>query len=150
MGPATGRFTADFPSHSPAQLFALAADIERYPEFIHWCRQVRVLARDGDALEAETHFGAGPVDSAFRIRAAGEPSRSLTVTTTDGPFRSFELAWTFEPLGQGCRVSAQYRIELRSALVQALARLALPEAERKVLRRFQARAVEIYGGESLV
>ena len=150
MGPATGRFTADFPAYAPAQMFALAADIERYPEFIPWCRQARVLSRDGGALEVENHFGAGPIDAAFRTRAFAEPPHTLTITTADAPFRRFELAWRFEQWGAGCRVVAEYALELRSPVVQVLARLALPEAERKVVRRFRERAAEIYGGEPVV
>ena len=145
MAPASGRFTADFPAYSPEQMFALAADIERYPEFIHWCRTVRMLSRADAACEAETHFGAGPVDAAFRIRAAWQHPGLLTIATTDPPFRAFELIWRFEPLAEGCRVVAEYTLELRSPLVQMLARMALPEAERKVVRRFRERAEEVYG-----
>lgn len=145
MGPATGRFTAEFPAYGPDQMFALAADIERYPDFIHWCRQIRVLSRDGNMLEIESHFGAGPIDAAFRTRAVAEPPHRLTISTDDPPFRRFELVWQFEAIGDGCRVVAEYAMELHSPLIQALARFALPEAERKVVRRFKARAEEVYG-----
>lgn len=146
VGGLTGRFTADFPHYEPAQLFALAVDIERYPAFIPWCRRTRVLSRGGGVLEVDNHFGAGPVDAAFRTRARPLPPDRLEITSDEAPFRSFRLVWSFVPLpGGGCRVVAEYAIQMRSALLQGLARIAMPEAERKIARRFRDRAAELYG-----
>ena len=36
--------------YTPAQMYALVADVERYPEFLPWCRAARITRRDGDVL----------------------------------------------------------------------------------------------------
>lgn len=146
MRPIAGRFTSDFPGFSCEQLFALAWDIERYPAFIPWCREARIIQRDGTVLEVDNHFGTGPIDASFRTRAVAKPPHRLDITSDHGPFRAFQLVWTFAPLGDaGCRVAAEYSMMLRSALLHGLARLTLPEAERKIVQRFRERAKAVYG-----
>ncbi len=147
MAAIAGRVAIDFPAYSPDQMFALAADIERYPEFIPWCRSARVLSRDGGVWLVDNHFGAGPVDAGFRTRAVATPPERLEISAEQAPFRHFHLEWRFEPLaGGGCRVVARYDLAMRSPLLHGLARLAAPEAARKAIRRFEDRAATLYGG----
>lgn len=149
MGEVAGRVSADFAAWSPEQMFALAADIEHYPEFIPWCRRAHVLSRDDGVWLVDNHFGAGPVDAVFRTVARPHPPHSLEITATQAPFRHFRLEWRFAPLSDGgCRVSAVYALALRSPLLHGLARLAMPDATRKVIRRFEARAATLYGGSA--
>jgi coenzyme Q-binding protein COQ10 len=43
--------------HSAADMFALVADVERYPEFVPLCRDliVRRRSRPGDEVDVHTH-----------------------------------------------------------------------------------------------
>ncbi|MGE5516490.1 MAG: type II toxin-antitoxin system RatA family toxin [Bacteroidota bacterium] len=146
MLPVTGRVAAEFPTYTVEQMFALAADIERYPQFIPWCRDARVVARDGDVWQVDNHFGAGPLDAGFRTRAHASAPHRLEITADQAPFRSFRLEWRFEALpAGGCRVVAEYDVVLRSPLLHGLARVAMPEASRKIIHRFQERAATLYG-----
>lgn len=135
-----GRFTVDFPRLSARQLFDIAADIESYPIFIPWCRSATVVATDGDTQVVENHFGAGPVDLRFTTTAQAEPPHHLTITSDDGPFRAFALEWRFAD-GQ---VRAEYRITLRSPLLQGLASFAMPEVERRIITQFRHRAAALH------
>jgi len=40
--------------HTPAQMFALVADVERYPEFLPLCEDLRVMRRSqsGEGIES--------------------------------------------------------------------------------------------------
>ncbi|CAA7614556.1 type II toxin-antitoxin system RatA family toxin [Magnetospirillum sp. SS-4] len=135
-----GGWVVDFPHHDQTQLFALAADVESYPRFIPWCRLARIRRRDGNLLEVDNLFGAGPVQARFRSAAEFDPPHRLDITSRDGPFRHFRLTWVFETIETGgCRVRADYRMELRSGLLHSLARLSLPEMERRVVQNFKDR-----------
>jgi coenzyme Q-binding protein COQ10 len=140
MSVVTGGWAVDFPHHDCARLFAVAVDIESYPRFIPWCRLARIRRRDGNRLEVDNLFGAGPVQARFRSHAEFDPPNRLDITSRDGPFRHFRLTWRFIALQtDGCRVEADYHMELRSSLLQSLARLSLPEIERRVVQRFKER-----------
>lgn len=146
MLPVSGRVAAEFPAFTIEQMFALAADIESYPQFIPWCRRARIVARDGDVWQVDNHFGAGPLDAGFRTRAHAAAPHRLEITADQAPFRSFRLEWRFEALpAGGCRVVAEYEVVLRSPVLHGLARMAMPEAGRKIIHRFQERAATLYG-----
>lgn len=142
----SGRMQADFPGLNPGQLFAIAADIESYPAFIPWCRVARIVERTDGLWRVENHFGAGPVDVTFTTLAELAPPDRLEITATDGPFRDFRLAWRFDSLSNdsGARAIAEYRLALKSPLLQGLAALSMGEVERRVLHNFRARARALY------
>ncbi len=141
-----GGWAVDFPHHDQEQLFALAVDIESYPRFIPWCRLARIRSRHGNRLDVDNLFGAGPIQARFRSRAEFDPPHRLDITSRDGPFRHFQLIWMFQPLETGgCRVVADYRMELRSGLLQSLAHLSLVEVERRVVLKFRDRVRAVYG-----
>ena len=146
MSALIGGWRVDFPHHDEEQLFAVAVDVESYPRFLPWCRLAHIRRRMGDSLEVDNLFGAGPVLARFRSHAEFDRPHRLDITARDGPFRLFHLGWRFEP-GEhgGCRVTADYRMELRSGLLQGLARLSLPEVERRVVDSFKARVRTVYG-----
>jgi len=135
----------EFPDLGCAELFAVAIDIESYPLFLPWCQSARVRRRDGNTLFVDNAFGAGPIEAHFETRAVATPPERLEITSQQAPFRSFRLDWRFAPLaGGGCRVSAEYRIEMRAALLHTLARLSLPEIERRVIARFRERVRHLH------
>lgn len=140
-----GHVSADFPGRSPDQLFRLAADIERYPDFIPWCKSTRVLCVDGAEQVVDNHFGIGPIDMHFLSRAVARAPDRLDIAAVDGPFTSFRLIWHFAAQESGCRVEAEYSLAFRSPMLQGLARLAIREVERRVMARFAQRAAEVYG-----
>lgn len=145
MGMLSGGWQVDFPHHDAEQLFAVAVDIESYPRFLPWCRLAHIRKRDGNVLEVDNLFGAGPIQARFHSRAEIDRPRRLDITARDGPFRLFRLGWRFEPRDGGCRVTAEYRMELRSGLLGSLARLSLPEVERRVVQNFKERVRAVYG-----
>ncbi|KIL97487.1 putative oligoketide cyclase/dehydratase or lipid transport protein YfjG [Paramagnetospirillum magnetotacticum MS-1] len=141
----TGGWGLDVPGHTPAELYALAADIESYPRFLPWCQKARVRSRDGDHLEVDNLFGLGPMQARFISQAHQEPPERLTITSQDGPFRRFRLIWAFSAQGDGCRVEAEYKMELRSPMLQSMAAMTLPAMEHKVVQNFRNRVREVYG-----
>ncbi|MBI5165632.1 MAG: type II toxin-antitoxin system RatA family toxin [Magnetospirillum sp.] len=127
-------------------MFDLAVDIERYPDFIPWCRRARILTRAEGRLGVDNAYGAGPIEVAFRSQAVFTAPERLEITAADGPFRRFRLLWLFVPLADGgCRVRGDYAVEFRSALLQGVARMGAAEAERRMMATFRNRARRLYG-----
>lgn len=141
-----GGWVAEFPRYLPAQLFALAVDIEGYPRFIPWCRQASIRERGAGSLGVDNRFGAGPLELRFRSSAVFEAPHRLEITAADGPFRRFRLLWRFEPVAEdGCRVRIDYEVAFRSALLQVVAGASAAEMERRVARRFREQARALFG-----
>ena len=104
---------------TPEQLFDLAADVERYPEFLPWWVAVRVRRREGNVYYTDQVVGLAMVRQRFRSEAILLRPERIDVHSTDGPFRSLHLTWLFDPLpDNGCQASLAVDLELHSQWIQ--------------------------------
>lgn len=126
-------------------LYAVTADVERYPEFLPWCRRLRVLSRmaagDGETLLAEMTVGFGAFVGSYVSRVGLDArARTIAVTQESGPFRHLENRWTFAPAAQGTLVDFAIAFEIRNPLVHAAVAGAFDLALREMAHAFERRA----------
>lgn len=124
------------------QVFALIADIERYPQFVPGYLEVRILERSADHLKVEQQVGLGPLRQRFNSEALVKAPQHLHIQSRDGPFQSLTVDWRLEPEASGCRVHLALAVELRAAPLQQLARGLLPFSAHQQLNCFLGRARE--------
>jgi coenzyme Q-binding protein COQ10 len=135
---------------TPQQMFALVADVERYPEFVPLCEGLRVKSRkaegDKQLIVAQMDVGYGAIRESFTSQVTLDPAQSLvTVTYIDGPFSHLENRWTFEPAASGCDVDFFISYELKSTLLQIMVGAVFEKAFRRFTEAFEARAHQVYG-----
>lgn len=130
----------DFPDATAERLYAVAADVESYPDFLPGCVAARVAARRPDRLLVDNVFGMGPMRVKFRTTAFPEPPERLRVTSQDGPWRRFDLEWRFADLAQG-GAAAELAVEaaFRSPLLEGMAGAAFARLEQKLVAAFHRR-----------
>jgi coenzyme Q-binding protein COQ10 len=126
-------------------IYAVVADVERYPEFLPWCAGLRVLSRERvdarDFLLAEMLVGFGALRERYTSRVVLDAAaRTVDVAQTDGPFRQLESRWRFTPQSEGCRVEFSIAFEFKSHLLDAIAGRAFEHAVLKMADAFGARA----------
>jgi coenzyme Q-binding protein COQ10 len=128
------------------QMFDIAADIERYPDFLSWWISARISRRDADVCYVTQVVGAGPIRLAFDSKAVLQRPSRIDVTSTDAPFRQYALSWIVSPLPvAGCRISVAAEIELQSKLLQRVLNGLLPGVVADIVSAFDARAHGLYG-----
>lgn len=138
-------------THSPENMFALVADVERYPEFLPMCEALSVRSRrerEGiTLLVADMTVGYKAIRETFTSQVVLRPDKNLIdVRYVDGPFRHLENRWTFEPTGNGgCRVHFHIDYEFKSRILGAVMGAMFDRAFRKFAEAFEKRADEIYG-----
>ena len=91
-------------AYTPEQLFALVADIERYPEFLPWCLAARIKERRADRIVADMIIGFRMFRERFTSRVALDAPRRIDVTYAEGPFRRLNNRWVFDKVPGGCRI----------------------------------------------
>jgi len=129
------------------ELFDLAADVERYPEFLRWWIAARVRERQANAYDTDQVLGLGPLRVRFGSRTVLCRPQRIEVTSDEPPFRRFRLAWIFEPQSGGaCKVSLAAEIEFRSRFLQRVVGRVLPAAVANIIAAFETRAHPLYGG----
>ena len=132
--------------YTPEQIFALVADVERYPEFLPWCVACRITARPSPTeFIADLAVGFKMVREQFTSRVTLTPNERIVVSYLKGPFQHLENQWQFAPADGGTRVDFALQFEFRSALLQTLIGALFEEAVRRMVTAFEARARKLYG-----
>jgi len=128
------------------QMFDLAADIERYPEFLpHWPRAT-IRSRDQDVLHVQQEIDLGLRRFRFESRAVLRRPSHLHIDSASGPFRRLSIDWRFTPGAEsGCLTALTVEIEMRSVLLETFAGRLMQMMTQDILERFRARAAVLYG-----
>lgn len=128
------------------QLFRLVAEVDKYPEFLPWCRAARIVRREGNVFWADLVVAFKVFRERFRSKVTLDPPRGIDVEYIDGPFRYLNNHWRFEDAPDGgCIVDFYVDFEFRSKILQQLMGLLFNEAVQRMVRAFEARARELYG-----
>ena len=132
--------------YTPEQLFELVADVERYPEFLPWCRASRVTSREGDVIHADLVIGFKLFRERFTSRVTLDRPDRIDVEYIEGPMRRLENHWRFIDQGDGGTMIDFYvDFEFRSAILQMAIGALFNEAVRRMVAAFETRAHAIYG-----
>lgn len=131
--------------YSAEQLFDLAADIERYPQFLPWWKAAAVRERTDTWCRVDNTVAMGPLELSFHAQAILLRPERIDVSADEALFRHFNLCWQFHPLLEGmCQVDLSVEFELRARILQALLTGVLPELTAGVLWAFEVRARALY------
>jgi coenzyme Q-binding protein COQ10 len=131
--------------YTPEQLFALVADIERYPEFLPWCTGARIRERQPQLVVADLIIGFKMFRERFTSRVVLDPPGKIDVTYAEGPFRYLDNHWLFERVPEGCRLNFFVDFEFKSRLMQRVIEVLFGEAVRRMVGAFEKRARDLYG-----
>jgi coenzyme Q-binding protein COQ10 len=135
-------------------LYALVADVPRYPEFLPWCLAGRIRRNEGPNVQiAELAIGFGPFHEKFTSRVVLTPDAPdgmrIETTGTEGPFRELTSRWVFHPDPNGCAIDFELEFDFRSRLLQQTVRMLFAEAVKRMVVAFEARAQQLYGKASV-
>lgn len=132
--------------YTPEQMYALVADVERYPEFLPWCNGAATLARDTNGVTVSLSLSRGPAHARFTTRNTLEPPSQVTMHLVDGPFESLEGHWRFQRIGDaGSRVSLDLSFRMKHALAGLLLGRAFEKSCDQLVDSFCRRAAQVYG-----
>ncbi len=132
---------------SPEQLFNLVADIERYPEFLPWCKGARVLTREGDTVTADLIIGYKMFCEKFTSIVTLDRPRAICVAYQSGPLAHLKNEWDFAAAKIGCALSFHVDFDFRSKLLAAVMEPFFDKALCKMAEAFEKRAGDLYGKE---
>lgn len=140
-------------AHTPEQMFALVADVEKYPQFLPLCESLSVRSRkerDGKAvLLADMSIGYKAVRETFTTQVLLKPDEKvIDVKYIDGPFKYLTNIWSFEPASDGCFVRFFIDYEFKSRILGAVMGTMFDRAFRMFSEAFEKRADAVYGRTS--
>jgi coenzyme Q-binding protein COQ10 len=128
------------------QIFDLAADVERYPDFLPWWVSAKVVSREPNRLKVDQVLGLGPANIRFESDAVLRRPERMLVTSADPRFREFRLEFTMSPQAPGgCTMGIKAQLALKSRFLNQLIGGALGASMDEIIASFRARALRLYG-----
>jgi coenzyme Q-binding protein COQ10 len=143
--------------YPPREMFALVADIERYPEFLPWCIAARIRSREDNVVIADLVIGHSFIREKFTSRVTLQPAPDDTsearidVEYIAGPMEHMSNRWIFRPVGlDGTKggtpatdIDFYVEFKFRSKMLEKLMGLLFHEVVTRMVRAFETRAAAI-------
>lgn len=130
--------------YTAGMMYAVVADVEKYPQFLPWVTGLKILRRISDTVfDAEMQVGFAAIRERYISRVTLTPeSHSIDVVKTEGgPFRLLENHWRFTPTSEThCRVEFAIAFEFRNPLLNMVAGKAFEVVMLQMASAFEARA----------
>ena len=137
--------------HSADNMFALVADVEKYPQFLPLCTGLKVRRREpkgegGEVLVANMSVGYRMIHETFTTRVTLDRGNlSILVEYLSGPFSHLENTWKFRSVDEtNCEVEFYISYEFKSRTLGLLVLSVFDTAFRKYTTAFERRADQIY------
>src|ERR1700730_17781398 len=138
--------------HTATQMFDLVADVERYPEFVPFCRALKVRQRSAgqagsEIVVADMTVAYKVVHETFTSRVTlDRPHLHILVQYLNGPFSPLDHRGKFRPIDDhSCNIDFYISYGFRSRALGLLMGAMFDLAFRRLAIAFERRADQIYG-----
>ncbi len=136
--------------YSPDKVFGLVLDIEKYPEFLPWCRAARVLSREKDSFLGELIISFSHLTERYTSKVTPTPPMAkkegrIEVELVQGPFKFLDNHWRFVPHADGTELHFAVEFEFKSKMLNMMMGGMFTRASEKMVGAFMERAKALYG-----
>ncbi|WP_420432476.1 type II toxin-antitoxin system RatA family toxin [Hyphobacterium sp.] len=137
--------------HAASDIFALVSDVERYPEFVPYITNLRIIGRSSDE-DNDRHFIAEALvrykiaRERFVTRVDADPQTlEINVNLVKGPFRTLDNCWRLTPLADGStQIDFSIKFEFANMVLGMLLNANKDRAVRTLIRHFVEEADRRY------
>ena len=135
--------------YTAQEMFALVTDVVKYPQFLPWCDQSKVLESDENGMLAEIGIAFAGIHQKFTTRNEHVLDRKVDVKLVSGPFSNLDGHWTFTPVGdageRACRVDLELQYGFQNMALAALGGPVFDRIAGSLVDAFVKRAEQVYG-----
>ncbi|MFZ6721058.1 type II toxin-antitoxin system RatA family toxin [Undibacterium sp. Ji49W] len=135
-----------FVAYSAEQMFALVDDVEKYPQFLPWCGEVRVVERTDNELVATLAINYHGIKQQFTTKNNNQRPHLMQMNLVEGPFRQLSGCWKFTELRvDACKIEFDLNYEFSSKLLEHLIGPVFSKIANSFVDSFCTRAEALYG-----
>ncbi len=134
-----------------AQMQALVMDIEKYPEFLPWCKKAKIVEQiSKQNLHADLLINFKNFLEKYRSNVTfGKDENNfyfVDVVAIEGPFKKLTNSWKFHDLESGgCEINFFIEFEFNSFLLGKMLSSIFERASEKMMSAFEERAQKVFG-----
>lgn len=131
--------------HKAKKIYDLVMDIEKYPEFLPWCKQAKIIeVVSSNNLKADLLINFKNFFEKYRSdvkHGKAQDDYFIDVVAIEGPFKKLENKWRIRDLENGkCEVEFFIDFEFNSIILSKLIGVIFEKATQKMMTAFEQRA----------
>ena len=131
------------------QLIDLVLDIEKYPEFVPFCRDAKIYEKKDDKnftiIIADLTIGKGPFKDTYKSDVKFDKKKDfIYVTNIDGPLKYLENKWHFNEKNNITEISFEVDFELKNDFLNIIMTRSFQFGLDKIADAFQKRAEDLF------
>ena len=137
------------------QMYAVVAEVEKYKDFVPYCKSSIVKSRSVEQMKADLSIGFPPLMESYTSLVTMTPPHTIKSVCTDGKlFNHMLTIWKFSPgpanNPNSCWLDFYTSFEFRSALHSNLSSVFFDQVTRQMVNAFLIEAKKRYGPASIV
>lgn len=130
--------------YSANQMFQLVDDIEKYADFLPWCKSTHVLNRSKNEVTASIEIAKAGINKTFTTKNINSKNQ-IELNLVDGPFKSLHGFWRFTVLDEkACKVSLDIEFHFSNKLISMTLGPIFSQICNSLVNAFVDRAGRIY------
>jgi len=133
-------------NYKAIDLYKIVLDIEKYPDYIPWCSDIKILKRKKNEIKANMLVSYRFFPSQKFISNVIFDLETLFIKTKyiDGPLKDLDTIWEFIDIKNNkSKVLFTVEFEFKSFMQQKIAEFFFPLVEGKMIESFIKRADQI-------
>ena len=133
-------------NHPAEDLYNIVLDVEKYPEFIPWCKELIIKKKNKNELEADMIISYKFFLKKKFTSKVKFDSVKLKINTSyiDGPLKDLKTEWQFDKIYKNkTKVIFKINFEFEKSLHQNLAEILFNLIENKMIESFKKRSDNI-------
>ena len=131
------------------QLIEMVLDIEKYPEFVPWCIEGKILnkkeSEDLIIFDGDLKVGKSFLNEIFSSQVSYYKEKDkIIVTNLDGPLKHLKNEWIFKEVNNKTQLEFFIEFELKNPILNAIMKKSFELGLSKIAKSFVDRAIKLY------
>ena len=132
-------------NYSDKQMFDLIIDVEKYPEFLPWCKSTNIYDKGANIFYSDMEIGFNLIKEKFTSRVTTLHSKKIHSEAISGPFNKMNNIWEIENISHNkCRITLNIEFDFKSFLLRNIMGKLFEASAIKMIDAFENRANYLY------
>lgn len=132
-------------AYSAEQMYRLVDDIEKYPEFVPYCKESEIIERSAEIVSAKLLVSKSGIAKSFSTTNTLTPFKSIHMELLNGPFKYLSGGWSFKALSEdACKIELDLEYEFSNKLASIAFSKIFNQLVQSMVTAFTERAQTIY------
>ena len=131
------------------QLIEMVLDIEKYPEFVPWCMEGKILDKNESTdlitFNGNLKVGKSILNETFSSHVSYHKEiDKIIVTNLGGPLKHLKNEWLFKEVNNNTQLDFFIDFELKNPILNGIMKKSFELGLGRIAKAFEKRAIKLY------